>query len=54
MRTFIDLNSGNKMVLSKSFERMSHLKTEESVDRNVLTAVDFLLGKERFIARDKP
>ena len=31
-----------------------HLKTEESVDRNVLRAINFLLGKERFIGRDKP
>lgn len=29
------------------------LKTESSVDRNVSTAIRFLLGKERFVARDK-
>ncbi|WP_435353454.1 YdeI/OmpD-associated family protein [Emticicia sp. SJ17W-69] len=33
---------------------ISFLKTEESVDRNVIRAIDFLLGKERFIGRDKP
>ena len=33
---------------------LSNLKTEESVDRNVLRAISFLLGKERFIGRDKP
>ncbi len=33
---------------------LSNLKAEESVDRNVLRAVNFLLGKERFIGRDKP
>ncbi|WP_018344870.1 DUF1905 domain-containing protein [Cytophaga aurantiaca] len=33
---------------------ISFLKTEESVDRNVLRAINFLLGKERFIGRDKP
>ena len=33
---------------------ISFLKTEESVDRNVLRAVNFLLGRERFIGRDKP
>jgi hypothetical protein len=33
---------------------ISFLKTEESIDRNVLRAVNFLLGKERFIGRDKP
>ena len=30
------------------------LKTEESVDRNVARAINFLTGKERFIGRDKP
>src|SRR5690606_5138220 len=33
---------------------LASLKTEESVDRNVLRAINFLLGKERFIGRDKP
>ncbi len=30
------------------------LKSEESVDRNVLRARDFLLGKGRFVGRDSP
>ena len=33
---------------------ISFLKNEISVDRNVKRAVRFLLGKERFIGRDKP
>ena len=33
---------------------INHLKTEESIDRNVKKAIQFLLGKERFIGRDKP
>jgi hypothetical protein len=33
---------------------ISHLKTEESVDRNITRAIRFLLGEERFIGRDKP
>lgn len=33
---------------------ISFLKTEESVDRNVSKAINFLLGKQRFIGRDKP
>jgi hypothetical protein len=33
---------------------INSLKTEESVDRNVARAIKFLLGKERFIARDNP
>jgi hypothetical protein len=39
--------------LQKEIKRyINNLKTEESVDRNVLRAVGFLLGKERFIGRD--
>jgi uncharacterized protein YdeI (YjbR/CyaY-like superfamily) len=33
---------------------ISNLKTEESIDRNVIKAIDFLLGKGRFVGRDKP
>ena len=32
----------------------SSLKAESSVDRNVTKAIQFLLGKGRFVARDKP
>ena len=32
----------------------SFLKTEESVDRNVNKAIQFLLGKGKFVGRDKP
>lgn len=33
---------------------ISNLKTEESVERNVERAINFLLGKERFVGREKP
>lgn len=33
---------------------LSRLKTEEALDRNVTKAINFLLGKEKFIGRDKP
>ena len=33
---------------------LSFLKTEESIERNVGKAVNFLLGKQRFIGRGKP
>ncbi len=33
---------------------LSFLKTEESLNRNVKKALNFLLGKERFIGREKP
>jgi len=32
---------------------ISNLKTEEAVDRNIKKAIQFLLGKERFIGRDR-
>lgn len=33
---------------------IANLKTEESIDRNVIKAINFLLGKGKFVGRDKP
>ena len=33
---------------------IANLKTDESIARNISNAVNFLLGKGRFIGRDKP
>lgn len=33
---------------------IANLKTEQSIDRNIIKAIDFLLGKARFVGRDKP
>lgn len=33
---------------------IANLKSEESINRNVNKAIAFLLGKERFIGREKP
>jgi hypothetical protein len=33
---------------------ISFLKSEKSIDRNVKRAIDFLLGKDRFVGRDNP
>lgn len=33
---------------------ISNLKTEKSIEKNVERAINFLLGKERFVGRDKP
>jgi hypothetical protein len=33
---------------------ISNLKSEESIDKNVCKAIDFLLGNQRFVGRDKP
>ncbi|WP_107039152.1 YdeI/OmpD-associated family protein [Brumimicrobium mesophilum] len=45
--------------LSPSYQKeivryISFLKTEKSLEKNVNRAINFLLGKERFIGRDKP
>ncbi|TCD26888.1 DUF1905 domain-containing protein [Pedobacter psychrodurus] len=41
--------------LQKEITRyIANLKTEDSVEKNVKRAIGFLLGKERFIGRDKP
>lgn len=33
---------------------ISHLKSEEKIKENVLKAINFLLGKERFVGRENP
>lgn len=33
---------------------ISNLKSDESINRNVAKAINHLLGKERFVGRDKP
>ncbi len=33
---------------------LANLKSEEALERNVKKAIGFLLGKERFVGRDKP
>jgi uncharacterized protein YdeI (YjbR/CyaY-like superfamily) len=33
---------------------LNNLKTEESINKNVQRAINFLLEKEKFIGRDKP
>lgn len=33
---------------------ISNLKTEESVERNIIRAINFLLGKELFVGRERP
>lgn len=33
---------------------IAHLKTEESIDKNVSKAIAFLLGKGKFVGREKP
>jgi len=33
---------------------LAKLKTKESLDRNITKAINFLLGKEKFVGREKP
>lgn len=33
---------------------IAHLKTEESINKNILKAIAFLLGKGKFVGREKP
>jgi hypothetical protein len=33
---------------------ISSLKTEASIDKNIVKAINFLLGKDRFVGRDNP
>jgi hypothetical protein len=33
---------------------LANLKTEETLQKNVIRAIDFLLGKGRFVGRDNP
>lgn len=41
--------------LRKEINRyLSGLKTQESIHKNIIRALNFLKGKERFIGRDKP
>lgn len=48
-----DIFDGLPPYLQKEIIRyIANLKTEESVDRNIKKAIQFLLGKERFIGRD--
>jgi len=47
----------NKLSPSKQKEivrYISNLKTEKSIEKNVTRAINFLLGKERFVGREKP
>ena len=47
----------DQLTASKQLEinlYIAKLKTQEAVERNVLRAIGFLLGKNRFVGRDKP
>jgi uncharacterized protein YdeI (YjbR/CyaY-like superfamily) len=33
---------------------LARLKTKETLDKNIIRAINFLTGKERFVGREKP
>jgi transcription initiation factor TFIIIB Brf1 subunit/transcription initiation factor TFIIB len=48
---FESLSSSKKHEIARY---ISQLKTEESIDRNISRAIEFLQGKGKFVGRDKP
>lgn len=42
----------NKSTQNEIVKYLSKLKSQESLDKNIVKAINFLLGKERFIGRD--
>jgi hypothetical protein len=50
-KVFYRLRPSLQLEINRYF---SFLKNEASVDRNVIKAIQFLLGNGRFVARDKP
>jgi len=62
LKAAIDKNKKAKAVfesLAPSLQKeiiryIAHLKTEETIDKNVKLAIQFLLGKVRWIGRDRP
>jgi len=50
-KVFDSLRPSLQLEINRYF---SFLKSEAAVDRNVTKAIEFLLGKGRFVARDKP
>jgi hypothetical protein len=50
-KVFDSLRPSLQLEINRYF---SFLKAEDSVDRNVTRAIQFLLGNGRFVARDKP
>lgn len=48
---FDNLSASRK---SEIVRYLARLKTEEILEKNINRAINFLLGKERFVGRDKP
>ena len=48
---FEQLSASRKLEIVRYLAR---LKTKESFEKNIARAINFLIGKERFVGRDKP
>ncbi len=48
---FEQLTASKQLEINRYIAR---LKTDEAIERNVARAIGFLLGKNRFVGRDKP
>jgi len=49
--TFEKLSPSRQKEISRY---LNHLKTEEAIKKNVIRAINFLEGRERFVGRDNP
>jgi Bacteriocin-protection, YdeI or OmpD-Associated/Domain of unknown function (DUF1905) len=49
--TFDKLSASRRLEIVRY---LANLKTEETLEKNITRAINFLLGKERFVGRDKP
>jgi hypothetical protein len=57
MRKAADKDYFNSLPTSRQNEilrYLNNLKTEASLNKNILRAINFLVGKENFIGRNKP
>lgn len=50
-KTFEGLSASRQNEIVRYIARLKH---EETIDKNINRAVQFLLGKEKFVGRDKP
>jgi uncharacterized protein YdeI (YjbR/CyaY-like superfamily) len=49
---FEQLTSSRKQEIVRCY--LARLKTKESLDRNIVKAIGFFMGKEKFAGREKP
>jgi hypothetical protein len=50
-KVFEEISPSLRLEITRYF---TFLKTESSIDKNIIRAINFLQGRERFVGRDKP